>query len=82
MPNVVDVSSFGGVTREYQVAVDPNHPVGDQLIGVDATWYRASPAETRNIHHIRHRFELLLQHPVSSDFSSIRSYCGLVLFSV
>jgi cobalt-zinc-cadmium resistance protein CzcA len=24
VPNVVDVSSFGGVTREYQVLVDPN----------------------------------------------------------
>ena len=24
VPNVVDVSSFGGVTREYQVRVDPN----------------------------------------------------------
>src|SRR5882762_8363792 len=24
VPNVVDVSSFGGVTREYQVQVDPN----------------------------------------------------------
>jgi cobalt-zinc-cadmium resistance protein CzcA len=22
--NVVDVSSFGGITREYQVRVDPN----------------------------------------------------------
>jgi heavy metal efflux system protein len=24
VPNVVDVSSFGGITREYQVAIDPN----------------------------------------------------------
>ena len=24
VPNVVDVSSFGGTTREYQVAIDPN----------------------------------------------------------
>jgi cobalt-zinc-cadmium resistance protein CzcA len=24
VPNVVDVSSFGGITREYQVQVDPN----------------------------------------------------------
>src|SRR5258707_7438536 len=24
VPNIVDVSSFGGVTREYQVQVDPN----------------------------------------------------------
>src|SRR6202041_3068824 len=24
VPNVVDVSSFGGLTREYQVQVDPN----------------------------------------------------------
>ena len=24
VPNVVDVSSFGGTTREYQVKVDPN----------------------------------------------------------
>ena len=24
VPNVVDVSSFGGTTREYQVRVDPN----------------------------------------------------------
>ena len=24
VPNVVDVSSFGGITREYQVRVDPN----------------------------------------------------------
>src|SRR6202166_2188859 len=24
VPNVVDVSSFGGVTREYQVRIDPN----------------------------------------------------------
>src|SRR5215475_11455149 len=24
VPNVVDVSSFGGLTREYQVAIDPN----------------------------------------------------------
>ena len=24
VPNVVDVSSFGGITKEYQVAIDPN----------------------------------------------------------
>src|ERR1700746_2538969 len=24
VPNVVDVASFGGITREYQVRVDPN----------------------------------------------------------
>ena len=24
VPNVVDVSSFGGITREYQVLLDPN----------------------------------------------------------
>ncbi len=24
VPNVVDVSSFGGITREYQVQLDPN----------------------------------------------------------
>src|ERR1700688_4698514 len=24
VPNIVDVSSFGGITREYQVKVDPN----------------------------------------------------------
>jgi cobalt-zinc-cadmium resistance protein CzcA len=24
VPNVVDVSSFGGTTREYQVRIDPN----------------------------------------------------------
>jgi cobalt-zinc-cadmium resistance protein CzcA len=28
VPNVVDVSSFGGSTREYQVKVDPNKLVG------------------------------------------------------
>jgi cobalt-zinc-cadmium resistance protein CzcA len=27
VPNVVDVSSFGGITREYQVQVDPNRLV-------------------------------------------------------
>ncbi len=27
IPNVVDVSSFGGITREYQVRVDPNRLV-------------------------------------------------------
>jgi heavy metal efflux system protein len=24
VPNVVDVASFGGITKEYQVAIDPN----------------------------------------------------------
>ncbi len=28
VPNVVDVSSFGGITREYQVRVDPNRLIG------------------------------------------------------
>jgi cobalt-zinc-cadmium resistance protein CzcA len=27
VPNVVDVSSFGGITKEYQVAIDPNRLV-------------------------------------------------------
>src|SRR5271154_2094864 len=31
VPNVVDVSSFGGVTREYQVRVDPNALVSHGL---------------------------------------------------
>jgi heavy metal efflux system protein len=31
VPNVVDVSSFGGVTREYQVRVDPNALVAHGL---------------------------------------------------
>src|SRR6202521_5608366 len=31
VPNVVDVSSFGGITREYQVRVDPNALVSHGL---------------------------------------------------
>jgi cobalt-zinc-cadmium resistance protein CzcA len=31
VPNVVDVSSFGGITREYQVQVDPNKLVSYSL---------------------------------------------------
>jgi cobalt-zinc-cadmium resistance protein CzcA len=31
VPNVVDVSSFGGITREYQVRIDPNKLVGYNL---------------------------------------------------
>jgi cobalt-zinc-cadmium resistance protein CzcA len=31
VPNVVDVSSFGGITREYQVRIDPNKLVAYNL---------------------------------------------------
>src|ERR1022692_376825 len=31
VPNVVDVSSFGGITREYQVQVDPNKLISHGL---------------------------------------------------
>ena len=41
VPNVVDVSSFGGMTREYQVRLDP-----DKLIAYGVT-RRASGAATR-----------------------------------
>ena len=41
VPNVVDVSSFGGITREYQVRVDP-----DKLVSYGLTlprWNSNSP---------------------------------------
>ena len=44
VPNVVDVSSFGGITREYQVRLDPN-----KLIAYGLTlrrWNSSSPTTT------------------------------------
>src|SRR6202050_3679937 len=37
VPNVVDVSSFGGITREYQVRVDPNKLIAYGLTNAQIT---------------------------------------------
>jgi heavy metal efflux system protein len=43
VPNVVDVSSLGGITREYQVLIDPN-----KLIGYGLTLQQVEQSLTNN----------------------------------
>ena len=49
VPNVVDVSSFGGITREYQVRVDPNALVSylaSASLGSNSNFAKLSTAPT------------------------------------